>query len=425
MTSVMKRTLNYFIDEELIKHSSIIFIASFIGGVCNYLFQLFIGRTLGPEEFGVFGSLFAIFYVISVLTATIQTGTARFVSKFIGENTPEKVSFFLKSLMKKMIILGIVIVLLITIMSKYISAFLKIDSIIPVIILGIIFLFLTSLPVYLGALQGLQKFISLCLNSILNYSSKLIFGVIFIVIGFGVNGAIGAILIGSILSLVASYLSLKSYLSKDKIKNQNFDFSELYKYSFPTLIAMFCYTVPANIDLIMVKHFFDVNTAGLYTAATVLGKITLFIPGAIAVVMFPKISKLYAEKKSTTDILFKCIMYTTVISGTVALIYWFFPIYVIKIPYGLAYIEAAPVIKLYGLVMFFFSLTVVLMRYSLAIHDIKFVYILSFYTFLEILLIMFFHSSMIEITLILLLVNCALFLSGFIYIIKSKVLNKN
>lgn len=424
MMTLLKKTLNYFFDEELLKHSSIMFIAFLIGGICNYLFQLYIGRALGPEEFGVFGSLFAIFYIISVLTATIQTSTARFISKFIGENDPEKIRYFLKKLTKKMLQLGIIIFLIILSLSSFISSFLKINSIIPIIILGSVFLFSFILPVNLGALQGFQKFYSLSINSILNYFSKLIFGVIFVIIGLEVNGAIGAIILGSGIALIASFIPLRRNLLKEKITNRNFNFSELYKYSFPVLIAMFCYSVPANVDLIIAKHVFDVNTAGLYTAATVLGKIILFIPGAIAVVMFPKISKLHAEKKDTTDIFIKCLTYTAGLSGIVALIYWFFPLLIIKITYGFAYIEVSPVMQLYGFVMFFFSLIVVLMRYSLAIHDVKFVYIFAFFTIFEILIISFFHSSMMEMVGILLFINSALFFSGLMYIVRIIVKKK-
>jgi O-antigen/teichoic acid export membrane protein len=72
MIGVRHRALRFFRDDDLLKHASIMFIASIIAGVCNYIYQLYMGRALGPEEYGIFGSLFAIFYIISVLTTTIQ-----------------------------------------------------------------------------------------------------------------------------------------------------------------------------------------------------------------------------------------------------------------------------------------------------------------------------------------------------------------
>ena len=414
---------NLFSDD-LLKHASVMFLVSIIAGACNYIYQLYMGRALGPEEYGVFGSLFAIFYIISVLTATIQTSVARFVSKFIGEGAKEKIHYFMQGLLKRMFFLGIVMFLFFVFISSWLSSFLKIDPVMPVIILGSIFLFSTLLPVNLGALQGLQKFIPLGFNTVLNFSSKLVFGIVLVVIGFGVNGALGAVVIGSAVALIASFIPLRSFFSKVDSKNSDFKFSELYRYSLPTMIAMFCFAVPANVDVIIAKHFFAAHTAGLYTAASVLGKIILFIPGAIVVAMFPKVSKMYAEKRDTGHLLNLSLLYTGLVSGVMAVGYWFFPVLVVKIPYGSAYVEVAPVVQLYGVAMFFFSLTIVLMRYSLAIHDISYVYLFAFFTLLEIGLLTIFHASMMEMAGIILMVNAALLISGIIYVFRRLLLLK-
>jgi O-antigen/teichoic acid export membrane protein len=96
--------------------------------------------------------------------------------------------------------------------------------------------------------------------------------------------------------------------------------------------------------------------------------------------------------------------------------YWFFPSLVVKILYGSAYAKVSPVVQLYGIAMLFFSLTVVLMRYNLAIHDVKYVYLFAFFTFLEIGLLFIFHGSMMEMARIVLIVNAVLFISGYGYV---------
>jgi O-antigen/teichoic acid export membrane protein len=87
----------------------------------------------------------------------------------------------------------------------------------------------------------------------------------------------------------------------------------------------------------------------------------------------------------------------------------------VNIVFGAEYIGAAPLIRLYGIAMFFFCLTVVLMYYNLAVHSLKYVYIFVFFTFLLIGLLSVFHSSMIEMITILLVTNVALFLSSYFY----------
>ncbi|MCK5031158.1 MAG: oligosaccharide flippase family protein, partial [Thermoplasmatales archaeon] len=166
MAGAWHRTLQFFRDDDLLKHAGVMFIVSIIAGVCNYIYQLYMGRALGPEEYGIFGSLFAIFYIMNVLTATIQTSGARFISKFIGEGKEERIHYYIRGSIKRMFLLGIVMFLFFVFISGWLSSFLKIDSVIPVIILGSIFLFSTLLPVNLGALQGLQQFVFLGSNGV-------------------------------------------------------------------------------------------------------------------------------------------------------------------------------------------------------------------------------------------------------------------
>jgi len=50
-----------------------------------------------------------------------------------------------------------------------------------------------------------------------------------------------------------------------------------------------------NMDVILVKRFFDSDLAGYYSGTVTLGKIFLFGASMIATVMFPQVSKVYAE----------------------------------------------------------------------------------------------------------------------------------
>lgn len=404
-------------DGDLSKHTSIMFIATLIGGACNYVYQIYMGRALGPEDYGVFGSLFAIFYMISISGGTIQTSMTRFVSKLKAENDYGNLSFLFSGLVKRMAFLGVLAFFIFILASGHIASFLKIGSNVPVIIVGATLLFSLLLPVGLGALQGLQRFGQLGFIIVLGSSLKLFFGIILVSVGFGVSGALGALVISAVFALIAALIPIRSLFTQGK---NDFDFSGLYKYAFPTMVAVFCFTVPANVDVIIAKHVFTAYEAGLYTAASVLGKIIIFLPGAISIVMFPKVSEMHTQKKDTIGILNRCLFYVGILSGTVAIGYFFFPSLAAKIMFGSEYIGAAPLVRLYGVAMFFFSLTVVLMFYNLAIHSLRYIYVFASFTFLLIGLLSLFHSSMIQMITILLVVNLALFLSSYYYVVITK-----
>lgn len=405
-------------NNDLLKPIFIVFIATFIGGICNYLYQLYMGRILGPTEYGIFGSLFAISYIIFVLAGTIQTSSARFISNFVGRNETEKIRPFLSGMYKRMFILGVVILFIFAICSPFIASFLRINSTIPVIIVGTFFLFSMIPPINMGVMQGLQKFVPFGFCVILNFSSKLLFGVLLVSLGFGVNGALIAFSIGAAIALLASFYYLNPFIKKiPTSKTINVNFADVYKYSLPTILTMFCFALPANVDVIIVKHVFSPEQAGFYTATSVIGKIVLFITDAIAIAMFPKVTEAYAMKKSSISIFIQSIFFTGLISGSVAIFYWFFPSLVVEIPFGAQYIQAIPLVKIYGIAMFLFALSFVVMRYSLAIHDFKFVVIFSLFSFIGVGLISIFHNSMIEMITILIFTYLAWLIFSIIYII--------
>jgi len=64
-------------------------------------------------------------------------------------------------------------------------------------------------------------------------------------------------------------------------------------------------------------------------------------------------------------------------------------------------------------------LTVVVMFYNLAVHSLGYVYIFAFFTFLLIGLLSLFHSSMMEMITILVVIEVMLFFSSYLYTVQQ------
>ena len=85
------------------------------------------------------------------------------------------------------------------------------------------------------------------------------------------------------------------------------------------------YTLFTNIDLIIVKHFFTNHEVGIYSVADILGKIILYFPSAIVLVMFPEVSHAHATNNKTKNILLKSITITFVLCSFLEIFYLKFP----------------------------------------------------------------------------------------------------
>jgi len=346
-----------------------------------------------------------------VFAGTVQTAGARFISKYNAEGKVDDISTFLYKLLKKAAMLGVFGFVIFYLISPGVAKFLKIESTTEVVVLGTVLIFSFLLPATSGALQGLQQFNSLALVNVLTFAPKLLFGVLLVSLGYGVSGALGAVALAMMVAFLFSLVPLRIHLRNGRNGNGH-DFKEFYLYSAPTVLVMMSLAVPANLDVILAKHFFTGYEAGLYTAVSVLGKIVLFFSGAISVVMLPKASEMRTLRKSTRPILNKSLMYTGLLSGTAAAIFILAPGLIGTI-FGSVYMEASPVIKIYMVMMFLFSLTWVVAQYCLATNDLRYAYLLVSFTVIEVALVSIIHDSIFQMVVVLMGANLILFIASY------------
>lgn len=410
--SFVRKITGYLKKDELVKNGAIMFISSIVTGIFNYIYQVYIGRSLGPEEYGTFGSLFAIFYMIGILSSTLGASTTQFVSRFVGEG--KQIRFFIEGSLKRTILIGSIMSIIFLIFSKNLMTILKLANIWPILIL-ILILFLSWIaPIVDGSLRGIKRFSALGFANTSNTFFKLIFGISLVTAGFGVSGALFGVAIGIIFGLFISFIFLRPYILPNAHHEPEFRFRSFYLYSLPVMLAMICFSIPSNLDVILVKYLFSPVDAGLYTSVSVLGKIVFFFSGAVGTVMFPMIAEKYARRENTKDLLKKSIIYTGLLSGFLSLIYILFPQIVVKI-FGEKYINAIDLVAPYGVAMFFFAVISVIMNYHLAIRNVRYIALFTGFTIIEVALLTIFNSSMIEIINVLVIANFLFLVVSMIY----------
>lgn len=389
------------LEDDLTRRSGIMFVATTTAGLLSYIYQIYMGRALGPEQFGVFGALFAIFYMMGIISQTVGTSITQFTSQLIGEG--KSIGFFIKGSLLRAAALGLLMTLIFASLSNTIASVLKINGIEALLVLAVVFFLLWIQAVLGGALRGLKYFPQLGVAHVSNALLKLLGGVALVVLGFGVAGAIAGMVIGMLFGFILSLIFLRKHFSSSN-PEEPFDYSRIYTYSFPVMLAMFCYSVPANVDVILAKYFFTAEQAGYYTSASVLGKIIFFFPAAIYVVMFPMIAEKHIKGEDTMPLLKKSLAYTFLLIAPLVALYLIFPHIAIKV-FGSSYIPAIPLIGPYGLAIFFFSLSVIIMYYHLAIKNMRYIAFFIAFTVAEILMLAIFHASPLQMATVLMAAN--------------------
>ena len=404
-------------NKELIKDNLILFSAISFANLLNYVFHFYAGRTLGPSDYGVFGVLLSIIYLIVLPLMAIQTTLSKFVAELNAKNEINKISYLFHKSIKKIGLIGIVISIFFLAISPILSSFLRIGIISPLIILGISIVFAFLVPVLRGFLQGLQKFNLLGVTFIVESLTKIFLGIPLIFLGFGVNGAVGAFSLGFLFQLIGVFHFIRKLFAGAKEK---FITSDIYKYSLPVLIMLISLTAFYSLDVILVKRLFDPITAGHYAALSLFGKIIFFASISISMVMFPKISELKANNRGHKSLLLKSLMIALLLGLIASLFYFLMPKFIIGLLFGKEYLVISELLGIFGIVMTIYSLSYIIAYYNIALNRIKFLYLLIFFNLLEIVLILLFHSSLFVIVMILLIIILLLFLSLIVYTLVYK-----
>ena len=390
------------------------FFATALANVFSLLYQLFMVRALTPADFGLLDKLMGLTLLVSMPTGTFQAVVTKFIAGFKAENDFIKIRAFLWLFLKKLGGLGIMALLFFLIFRVEIGAYYKTENIFLIIMVGLLLIISTLLPLNLGALQGLQKFKSLGAASILSSFLRLMLGAAFVKIGFNVAGALAALIIAGLTAFLAAFIPLRKYFlfeSNNAFKNktEELDIKGIYKYCLPAFIALFSFALLTNMDLQLISPYFSAEDAGYYAVARMLGKIILYLPGAVTIVMFPKVSEYYTLNKDTIQILKKSLWIVGSICLFAGIICSIFPELIIRLLAGKVYPQCIPLVVPFVLSMSFYALSSVFLYYYLSIHNMKFIYIFMVFAFLQAGLIMFFHSSLLQVLYILVICSIALF----------------
>jgi O-antigen/teichoic acid export membrane protein len=100
----------------------------------------------------------------------------------------------------------------------------------------------------------------------------------------GVAGALGALVGATVLGLVGVLTALRRSLRRRPAMRV------ALTGSLPAIAALIAFASLTNADVIAAKVVLDPTDAGLYSSAALLGKIALYAPSALALVLLPKVT---------------------------------------------------------------------------------------------------------------------------------------
>jgi len=384
-------------------------IANFI----NYIYQVIMSKQLGIIGYGELSSVFAIFYIMTIIPSSASPSIVKFIS---SSKTHHEASLIYKRINSLILKVGLILSLSILILSPLLANFLRISLNEVALVAPVVLFSLLTIPNQ-ALLQGLLHFWGNVGPNVIASASKLIFGLIFVIIGWRVFGAVFGVLFGSSIGYIYSLYLAKKFLNKYNPKGK-FDFKIFLKYSIPVLIFSFAFTSFFTMDLILVKHFFSEIDAGIYATLSILGKIIFFAASPIANVMFPLVAGRHSKGQKYFKLLIMSLLITITISLGIVAAYSIFPNFIIGVFSKGKNIIPPQYLVWMGLFICFYTISFFMVNFFLSIDEVKIVFLPLAFAILQILLIWIFHTSLllvIQISLSLMAVLFVILLSYLVY----------
>lgn len=398
---------------------------SVIANFGSYLYHVLMARMLNPVGYGALSSLIAILYLLTIPSLALITVVVKFTTVYKIKDEHSKLYSLLRSFSEKICVVGVIVGLFFIFAKGTIANFLQISDTGAIVLVGTGFLISLLTTVNNGILQGLLNFNFLAANTIFMALLKLGLGVLFVWLGFGVGGAVLAIIVSYALPYLVSFYPLRP-LWHHKKKDMGIDWKEIFVYAGPTMIAALGMTSLYSTDIILVKHFFPAFEAGLYGGLSVLSKIIFFASSTIGVVMFPIISERFEKGTNYQPVLYQSLFLVTFSSVLLTITYSFWPELMLRLLYGSSYLMGAPYLWLFAIFISIYSLSSLMLQFFLSIRKTNVFFLCLGAAILQAVLIWLFHSSLSQVIYSSIAAASLLFVSLLLYyfVINHKALRR-
>lgn len=374
-------------------------VAMIVAGGFDYLVNIVAGRRLVPSEFFVFVTVTALLQVMVQVTNVIRNVVAYYTAEStVSAEVTARIGSVLGRSWRWAWRWGLIAAGSMALLSPLLARFLHIATPWPLWAASFALLLLFLRPVTDGVLQGIQHFFGLGSVQMLQSFLRLGFTVMLLWFGLRATGAVLALPFASAIALLLGTLLLKPYFRAPTPASPPRPIS--WRYSAFTLIGLLAFALMVNVDPILVRRFFGDSAAEAYAPVVTLGKMNLFIPLGIGLVLFPKAAQRHAAgRDSRLEVLLA--LGATLLPGLLlTVLYWAFPAQIVRIVFGDAYTDPGILLALVGLATTFYAGVNIWLNYALSLERRAYIFMLAAIVVLEIIAMLIFHARLETIALV-------------------------
>jgi O-antigen/teichoic acid export membrane protein len=331
-------------------------------GVTNLIYNVVTARLLGPTGFAHATAVYTLLMLASAITLSFQVVCAKYVANH--ESSDDQAAIF-AALHLRAWMAGIAIGSLLLLFSRAITVYLNLPDQVLILLLAVGAAFYIPLGTRRGYIQGIHAFRALAVNFMLEGVVRL--GGVFVLIrmGLGVKGAV----LASVMAIIASYFLARPTPGWRSSSAHRIPIA--FGEGLQAIVFFSGQVIINNFDIVLVKHFFVSEQAGIYAAVSLVGRLVNMCAWSVVNTMFPVSAAARSSDREARPVLFMSLSLVFVILAVLILGLWAIPSFLWRTLFGAhfelqSYGGLAALLILYAVTTGIYSLSSVMITYEMS-----------------------------------------------------------
>lgn len=269
----------------LLRSTAGIAVAMAVMNIGTYAFQMVAARLLGPSQYGAVASMMALLMVLSVVQLGIQATAARRISAEPGDVAAIERTVLLTT-WRAALVLGLVALAA----APLVAHVLRLDGLLPAVLLALCVVPATAMGGQAGVLQGERRWLPLSVIYVAVGVPRVLLGGVFLTVSATETSAMLAVLLASWAPVVVGTWALR-HRPGGEIEHHGVAVRrDVLKETLGSSVALLAFIALSNLDVVVARSVLDEHDAGLYAGGLIVTKAVLFLPQFAVVILFPSMS---------------------------------------------------------------------------------------------------------------------------------------
>ena len=387
-------------SSEFIRQGVLVFGATTFVNAAGFVYHMIASRTLGVAEYGTLYALLSVMSLVSAPASVVMPVITRFAAEFRALDDWAHLRGLAVGLARAFGLVALVTIAVAALAAVPLGGALHAPAwSIPVVV--VLLAIVLASTAYRALAQGVQDFDGYSISAVVEGIAKVAATLLFIAIGWRFFGALAGFIVGSLAGGAFMVYRTVGSVLKYPEEPLRYDWRRIAVAGAGSVALTVAIAILGNVDVIVVKHAFDAHQAGIYSAASLGGKILLFGFSFVPAVLLPQAADRRARGERTRGILALCVAMVVALGAIGLVLLRFFGLTLLHVLVGPKFDAADGLLVWYGAAMTLVALVNVLGSYGIATHRLAFGWSLLAGSLLTGVAIAIYHPTLLAVVIVL------------------------